>query len=172
MPYEDMVANPTIDAQWWKTAAQSVIRRYCGWHVCPPTDELLTVDSYGGRTLTLPTKHINSVDSISVDGQDILDQCDWSAAGVIRLRNGYWPDRPRAVAVQLNHGYPPEDVPEILELLRNLAKRARTQPGVASQSVNGASVSYLTAGGAPLGLQLLSIEKDMLEPYRLNWGPQ
>lgn len=44
--------------------------------------------------------------------------------------------------------------------------------GISSQSVNGASVSYLTYGGTTLGVQLLQIEKDMLEPYRLNWGPR
>ena len=31
MIYPDMVANPELDAQWWKKAAQNAVRRYCGW---------------------------------------------------------------------------------------------------------------------------------------------
>lgn len=168
----DMTDNPQIDTQWWKRAAQAAIRRECGWHVAPAIDQTLVVDSYGGRILHLPTKHINSLESITVDGQDVTGQADWSQSGVIQLRQGQWPDRPRAVTVALNHGYPAEEVPEILELMRSLAKRARTQPGLASQSVNGATATYLTYGGNTLGLQLLQVEKDMLAPYRLNWGPR
>lgn len=107
-----------------------------------------------------------------MDGRELSDQIDWSVAGTIQLRSGSWPDRPGSVTVKLNHGYPRDEVPEIAELLRTLAKRARSQPGISSQSVNGASVSYLTYGGTTLGVQLLQIEKDMLEPYRLNWGPR
>lgn len=171
MIYPDMVANPELDAQWWKKAAQNAVRRYCGWHVAPELDETLVLDSHGGRILMLPSRHVNSVTGVKVEGAELAqDAYDWSEAGLIQLRSGHWPDHPRAVEVALNHGYPPEEVPEILELIRNLAKRARTQPGVASQSVNGASVSYLTAGGAPLGLQLLQIEKEQLDPYKLTWG--
>ena len=168
MPIPDIVVdNPTVDAQWWIKAAQGSIRRYCGWHVTPEIDDTLKVDAYGGSILTLPTKHVNSITSVLVDGRELSDQIDWSVAGTIQLRSGSWPDRPGSVTVKLNHGYPRDE-----ELLRTLAKRARSQPGISSQSVNGASVSYLTYGGTTLGVQLLQIEKDMLEPYRLNWGPR
>jgi hypothetical protein len=173
MPIPDIVVdNPTVDAQWWIKAAQGSIRCYCGWHVTPEIDDTLKVDAYGGSILTLPTKHVNSITSVLVDGRELSDQIDWSVAGTIQLRSGSWPDRPGSVTVKLNHGYPRDEVPEIAELLRTLAKRARSQPGISSQSVNGASVSYLTYGGTTLGVQLLQIEKDMLEPYRLNWGPR
>ena len=173
MPIPDIVdGNPQIDTQWWMKAAQASIRRYCGWHVTPDIDETLKVDAYGGSILTLPSKHVNSITSILVDGRELVDQIDWSVAGTIQLRTGCWLDRPGSVTVTLNHGYPRDEVPESAELLRTLAKRARTQPGVASQSVNGASVSYLTYGGTTLGVQLLQIEQAMLDPYRLNWGPR
>ncbi len=173
MPIPDIVdGNPQIDTQWWMKAAQASIRRYCGWHVTPDIDETLKVDAYGGSILTLPSKHVNSITSILVDGRELVDRIDWSVAGTIQLRTGCWPDRTGSVTVTLNHGYPRDEVPEIAELLRTLAKRARTQPGVASQSVNGASVSYLTYGGTTLGVQLLQVEQSMLDPYRLNWGPR
>lgn len=173
MSAADMITVGTaLDAQWWVRAAQAAVRRYCGWHVAPSVSEVLRVDAYGGRVLTLPSKHVTAILSISVDGEDLAGAFDWSKAGTVVLRSGVWPDRPGAVQVDLTHGWPVEDVPEVAALILTVAKRARTQPGViASQSVNGASVAYQTAGGAPLSVPLLAIEKEMLAPFRLDWGP-
>ena len=172
MPANDIVsATTTLDSQWWIRAAQSAVRRYCGWHVAPSITETVRVDAYGGQVLYLPSKHVTAIASISVDGEAVAE-FDWSEAGTVVLRSGSWPDRPGAVQVDLTHGWPVDDVPEVAALILAVGKRARTQPGViASQSVNGASVSYQSAGGAPLSVPLLSIEKEMLAPYRLNWGP-
>lgn len=173
MPVSDIIqADQPLTGQWWMQAAQASIRRFCGWHVAPLVAESLRVDSYGGRVLHLPTKHVVEIKQVLVRGADWTDQIDWSEAGTLVLRSGCWPDAPGAVTVELEHGWDAEDVPEVAALIVTVAKRARTQPGIiASQSVNGASVSYQTAGGAPLSVPLLSIEKELLAPYRLNWGP-
>lgn len=172
MPASDIVSSGvTLDAQWWIRAAQSAVRRFCGWHVAPSVSEVLRVDSYGGRVLHLPSKHVTAIESVSVDGEDLAGQFDWSEAGTVVLRSGSWPDRPGAVQVSLTHGWDVDEAPEVAALILAVGKRARTQPGViASQSVNGASVAYQTAGGAPLSVPLLEIEKSMLATYRLNWG--
>lgn len=166
-----VAAGAALTPQWWIQSAQASIRRFCGWHVAPSVTEELRLDSYGGRVLHLPSKHVTAIGSITVDGVDVLDRCDWSTAGTVQLRSGCWPDRPGAVVVNLTHGWEADDVPEVAAMILAIGKRARTQTGVASQSVNGASVSYLTAGGAPLSVPLLGIEKEALAPYRLNWGP-
>ena len=49
---------------------------------------------------------------------------------------------------------------------------AATPGNVASQSVNGASVSFLAASGAPLSVPLLALEKETLAPYRVGWVPR
>ncbi|WRS30598.1 hypothetical protein U6G28_02610 [Actinomycetaceae bacterium MB13-C1-2] len=168
-------ATTPLTGQWWLKAAQAAIRRFCGWHVAPILSETLRVDAYGGRVLELPSKHVTKLESVMVGGVDWLDRLDWSEAGTLQLKRGrgHWPDAPGAVEVTLEHGWSAEDVPEVAALIVTIGKRARTQPGVvSSQSVNGASVSYQTAGGAPLSVPLLGIEKEMLEPYRVNWGPR
>lgn len=167
-------AGTPLTGQWWIQAAQESIRRFCDWHVAPSITETLRVDSYGGRILSLPSKHVTDIQEIRVRG-DVLpvDQVDWSAAGTMQLKSGAWPDAPGAVEVTLEHGWNAADVPDVAALIATIGKRARSQPGViSSQSVNGASVSYQTAGGAPLSVPLLNIEKEALAPYRLNWGPQ
>lgn len=176
MAAPDIIDGATVlDPQWWRRAAQSAIRRHCGWHVAPSHTETLRIDAYGGRTLHLPTKHVTDIETLTIDGRDVLSRCDWSQAGTMQLRNGYWPDRPGAVDVTFTHGWDIDDVPEVAALILAIGKRARDQGRrgtVARQAANGASVDYLTAGGAPLSVPLLQIEKDALEVYRVNWGPQ
>lgn len=173
MPADIIDVTTGIDSQWWVRAAQGAVRRYCGWHVAPSVAETLRLDGYGGRVLTLPSKHITAIASVIVGDEDWRDRCDWSEAGTVLLRSGCWPDAPGAIRVGLTHGWGAEDVPEVAALILTVGRRARSQTGViASQSVNGASVTYQTAGGAPLSVPLLSIEKEMLDPYRLNWGPR
>lgn len=172
MIYPDMTGNNlTLDASYWKKAAQRVIRNYCGWHVAPSTTETIKVDAYSGQTLTLPSKHVTSITSILINNEEKLQDATWSTAGTIQFSSNCLPDAPGSVQVTLTHGYEPEEVPELIELIRVIAARAaQHQSGIASQSVNGSSISYQTYGGTTLGLQLLAIEKDMLNPYKLNWS--
>lgn len=171
MAYPDMMGNPTIDASYWKKAAQRVIRAYCGWHVAPIITETLTLDAHGGKILTLPSKRVINITRLDINGDNVLDNATWSTAGTVQFDTNLLPDAPGSITVELTHGYEPDDVPEVIELTRVIARRAaQHQSGISSQSVNGSSVSYQTYGGTALGLQLLAIEKDMLAPYKLNWS--
>ena len=167
----DIVAPDTIvDSNLWLQAAQASVRAYCGWHIAPSMTQTMTLDSEGGSTLMLPSLHVTDVSSITADGEDLADKADWSVDGMIRLRSGRFPDRFRAVQVTFTHGFEINEVPDVSSIILSLARRAAAGPGViASQSANGSSVSYLTAGGAPLSTPLLQIEKDALGPYKLRW---
>lgn len=164
-------ASTQVNAQFWLNAANAAVRRECGWHVAPLITETLTMDGSGGRTLLLPSKRIKRVVTAMSDGVDVTDRVHVSQrAGMVEIE-GYWSRRLGGVSITLEHGYDIDEVPDVAALILNLAKRAGSgQSPIASQSVNGASVSYLTAGGAPLSVPLLQIEKDMLRPYVLNWG--
>lgn len=168
----DIISTDTVlDGQWWIRAAQASIRRFCGWHVAPSLTEKLRIDTYGGKTLLLPSRHVTDLKSVKIDGVEIGDRVAWSHAGTVVLRHGCWPNLPGAVEIELTHGWDVEDVPDIAALIITIGKRARSQPGIiSSQSVNGSSVSYQTAGGAPLNIPLLDIEKQALAPFCLNWG--
>lgn len=169
MVYPDMSDSVKPDTKWWRKAAQQTIRAYCGWHIAPVITETIRVDSRPGDLL-LPTQHVISIDKVACQGDDVLDDCEWSRSGILRRRHGQWPDALGSIEITLTHGYEPEEVPEVIMLMETIARRARSQPGVSSQSVNGASVSYYSAGGAPLSVPLLDIEKAMLDPYRIQWG--
>lgn len=166
----DMDDGVVTDTSWWRKAAQATIRRYCGWHVAPVVHETLRVTAFGGHTLLIPSKHIVDIHAVTCGVVDLTDDIDWDEGGILRLDTACWPDKLGGVSIDLTHGYDPLDVPDVIMLMETIARRARSQPGVASQSVNGASVSYYSAGGAPLSVPLLDIEKQMLDPYRLNWG--
>lgn len=171
MIYPNMTDNPTLNATYWKKAAQNAIRSYCGWHVAPSVEETLTLDGHGGRILLLPSKHVTNITSIIINNEEMLDHATWSKAGTIQFDTNCIPDAPGAIQVTLTHGYEAEEVPEVIELMRVLAKRASQHQSIlTSQSVNGSSVSYQTYGGTTLGLSLLNVEKELLAPYKLNWS--
>lgn len=170
MIYPDFMQDTQPTAQWWQKAAQASIRAYCGWHVLPSITETITIDSTPDTYLILPSNHVTDVSSVLVDGEEKIEHCSWSQAGLIQNNDFFFPNELGRIQVTFTHGYQPEEVPQLVMLAETIARRARSMPLVQSQSVNGASASYFTAGGAPLSIALLDIEKQMLAPYKLNWG--
>ena len=164
-------ATSRIDSESWLEAAQATVRAFCGWHVAPVITETVRVTARGGDSLVLPSLCVRELKTIRFGSQTVeATGCvAWSREGVVRLLNGMrFPDTPGGVEVELTHGFEPGEVPDVTVIIATVARRAASQPGlVASQSVNGASVSYATAGGAPLSIPLLGIEKAALETYRL-----
>lgn len=159
-----------LDAGMWLKAAQAAVRAYCGWHVCPSLTRTVTIDSHGGQTLLLPSKHVTALTSVQFDGMDHTADCTWSEAGILKLHNGFeFPDDLRAVTVSMTDGFDPDEVPELEALLLTIARRAQIQPGITSQSVNGSSVSYSTANQP--GVSLFDSEKLLLAPYRIGDRP-
>lgn len=167
----------------YEAAAQASIRAYCGWHIAPVLTETVTVTTrHISRDLRLPTLKLLEVLSVETldDWQTGRQQWrardeheyEWDTDGLLRLTTGgHWPRALQGVRVTIRHGYEPDEVPDVLALADAIEKRARMNlGGVASQSVNGASVSYQTAGGAPLSVPLLQIEKQALAAYTLGLG--
>lgn len=164
-------ADTTVDNALWLQAAAQSVRSYCGWHIAPSITQTILCDGTGTQTLFLPSRHVSNIRSVMVSDEEMVGDMDWSVDGMIRLRSNYFPDQFGSVKVSLDHGYDYEEVADVTAIVLKLAQRASTGPGIiASQQVNGSSVSYFAAGGAPLSTPLLQIEKDALEPYRLKKG--
>lgn len=152
-------------------AAWSLTRAYCGWHITPERRETVVVDAIGGRITTLPTLNLGSIHTTDIrHGDETWSPVavrDWSAGGWIV---GCWPDRPRALRVDMTHGYaePPDGIPVVV---LNLAAASLTAPvAVSSEQAGGESVSYNTAGGEVphmLSAQMLAI----LDAYRIPRRP-
>lgn len=87
-------------------SAVARVRREARWHIAPSVTETLTVDAHGGTLLLLPTMYLTAVTEVrDVSGDDPVELEDWKWS-----RNGYltrcwWPCGPRAVEVDVTHGY-------------------------------------------------------------------
>lgn len=154
-------------------AATQAIRDYCGWHVAPVVTETLTLDGTGTGTLLLPSRRVVDVTSVKVDGVELEDTAyEWSADGLLRRRRGRWPGRYRSLVVDLEHGF--NDTSVLSTVVASIVARIRMDPSgmLASQSAGTQRVAFggrQSSGGGGVGL--LGTEKELLAPYKLNWGP-
>lgn len=162
----DIIAHPehmTTDAVWALKVAQAAVRAACGWHITPDVDLTGAVNTRGGRILRLPAQHITRVDAITDrDGNDLEFELD-GATGLLELK-GTPPVGINAVKYAIHAGYP--QAPDVESVVIAVAKRAlsATNGVIASQSVNGSSVSYNTA-------RLFIEEERKLRPYKLGELP-
>lgn len=172
-----MEAELTPAAELVLAAATSMVRRYCGWHIHPVISGVdLTVDSFGGCVLALPT--LSLLDVISVDQKTWtgpngwqtvdLDYIDWSDDGYLYRTTGRWPMRPRGVRATITHGL--ENAEELQQVVLTMAARALVAPtGAVSQTVGAVSVNYGAGGegGPGGGVRLYSDQLATLDRYRI-----
>lgn len=124
-PYDDALVD----------MAAASVRAEAGWHIAPVQAETLTVDSYGGYLLILPSRRVVSVTAVRdvTTGSEVLTGWSRMSGGLYR-RTG-WPAG--VLEVDLTHGY--DTTP--LDLLPILAARTTSvmdprDMSVASYSVN------------------------------------
>lgn len=151
-------------------AAETMIRNYCGWHVAPEIQQTLTLDGNGHQTLLLPSNRVLEVQEVRVDGEPV-DGYTWSEKGSIKRLGAVWPNRDRAIEVDLKHGY--AHVEDLLQVIQGIRARARMAPtGVVTlQRAGTQTVGMASAGGTVGSFPLLDQEKRVLDGYRLVWGP-
>lgn len=127
------------------------------------TDDEVTLDGDGSRTLLLPAAPVIDVESVTVDGTAV-DGYRWSPAGVLR-RDGRWPDRP--VTVVYSHGHDP--IPdEIQEAVLSMAVYLATStPGVSMMQVGSQMVQ---TPGAMVEATVTAPWDTVVAAYRLNRG--
>lgn len=166
----DMIADPAsfdTDAGFWLHAAQAAIRRHCGWHVIPNIVLSGALNCRGGTVLRLPARHVTEVESLTDrDGRPLTYAYD-PATGLIESLNGPFPSGVAAVRFVIRAGWDADECPDVQGVLVNMAKRIMMAPTgvIASQSVNGSSVSYGETAS------LMQSEMDKLKPYRLEGLP-
>lgn len=99
-------------------AAAATVRGEAGWHIAPLVTETLTVLSWGGQFLPIPSGRIVSVSAVrDVSGPTTLT--DYMLLPGTIFRQAGWPAG--AIEVDLTHGY--EETPD--DLFPVLAARAR-----------------------------------------------
>lgn len=105
--------------------------------------ETVTLDSDGGRALTLPCLPVREVSELVIDGQQVTD-FEWSTSGAIRLDRPI-PDKWRSVQVTYRHGYDP--VPKGIQdvVLEQAAAIYQTLPGLVSYTTGAEQRTYSSA---------------------------
>ena len=135
----------------------------------PVTNDLVTVDSYGGATLLLPRNRlpvtvVTLVEQLSGDAYVTVDasEYDWSADGYLRRYWSCWTDRPQGVRVTYSHGYDvlPRDVAGVC---LSLAGRIYTNPDNSSIQSEQLGDHHVTYTGATGGLS--TEEENVMRQY-------
>lgn len=163
----DMIADPSAfedDAQFRLRAAQSAIRRECGWHVMPNAALSGVINTRGGSVIRLPAHHVTSIESLTDrDGNKLAYAYD-PETGLVESLSGGFPAGIAAIRYEIHAGY--DDAPDVQSVLISAAKRAGMSPIglVTSQSTNGSSASFDV-------VSLMQAEKDKLKPYKLGGLP-
>lgn len=147
--------------------AESAVRSYCGWHIAPSRDDVVTYVCEGSRHVILPSLYVTAVSSVTVDGL-ALDPTDYTLteSGVLTRGGPAAPIRWCAwwgtVVVSFTHGY--DTVPaEVTGVVQSLAQRAVNSPDGRSLIQVGA-VQY----GETSASRAVGSEAEILNRYRLS----
>lgn len=164
----DIIADPgafDADGRFWLRAAQTAIRRECGWHITPNIELSGVVNSRGGKVIRLPARHVTSVDELTDSAGNRLHYAYDPTTGLVECTTGAFPVGVAAIRYRIHAGYAPDEVPDVMGVLINAAKRASMAASgiVQSQSVNGSSVTY--------NVSLMADELAKLDQYRLGVLP-
>lgn len=155
-------------AAFFMRAATAAVRRWCGWHVCPSMEVSGFVSTTGGTILRLPVRNLTSVKSIVGSDGDEIGRLLFTPDGIVEL-DRFVPPSIAGISYEVTAGYDPEDCPDVVAVIMQVARRAQSAPAgvVRSQSVNGASVTYGIGDGGAASVSLLSAERDRLAPYKV-----
>jgi len=145
--------------------AETRIRTYCRWHIWPAKTETMTVNGTGADSLLLPTLRLRDVTNVTVDGTELpAGAYEWAVNGVLRRRGGRFPDRLQAVTVELAHGYDPDELDDLRDVLLGMIERVLTLPTGIKQSTTGdKSVTY----GIDSSLRPTFGDREILDELRI-----
>ena len=155
---EDSQVQAVLDA------VSAAIRDWCGWHVSPSCECVFTGNGEG-RLLVLPAMGVTDVSSLVVGGAAVTDY-EWTAAGMVRLKSGVFPDVWRSVECVYTAGF---DTAAIGQVVAQIASNALVAaPGVANERAGNVSITYnQTGAGITGGVSLLPRDYAILAPYKL-----
>lgn len=161
-----------VDASFYLRAAQAAVRRACGWHISPGIELSGSIPTTGGRIVRLPAMGVSEVIELKVFGVDALDRARWTDDGLVEFPRPL-PASIGGVEYRIVAGYDVEEIPDVVDVVRQVARRAANAPAgaVKSQSVNGASVSYGFSGDGAPSVMLLASEREALAPYMMGRLP-
>lgn len=155
----------------YAAAALAAARRYCGWAVTPPEEDVtVTVDGPGGAVLSLPSLYVTEVTAVVEDGV-ALDVADLrvSRNGQVRKRSGAcWTSAYGGVEVKMTHGYTaaPDFDAAVEQAAASLTAGAGRDGALKREKIVDVEYEWFGVGSAA---QFLNTS--LLAPYRILPGP-
>ena len=160
-------------------AAESAIRNYCGWHVCPSLGCEVNLTFYdkrvsivgGGVLIQLPATYVSAVESVTVGGMEVTGYI-LEPNGVLRLYDinlcGYL--KHTLITVRYTAGLPVDLTGGIKELIAHRVTHAlASSGGIQSETAGGVSITYnATWTNNARATALADDNKEVLAPYKLR----
>lgn len=146
--------------------AEARVRRFCRWHVWPIVDETVTVPTNGDGSVLLRSLRVHSISEVLVQGTPVgSDHIDWSTDGRLRIIGGRFPDALRGVEVTLSHGYDPDDIDDVRDVVLGMLERTLSLPvGIKASSTGDKSVEYAVESS----LRPTLGDREVLTEFRIN----
>ena len=141
----------------------AAVRDYCGWHVSP-IETCIFTGTGEGRLLVLPAMFVSAVEYVKIDNVSV--EFEWLENGLVRLKNGRFPDSWRSVECRYTAGYASDALGEVVAQIASNSLAAA--PGIAEEHAGGVGATYNKTGdGITGGVSLLARDKEILNPYKL-----
>jgi hypothetical protein len=166
----------TASVELYLGAASTVIREFCEWQVWPQlVDDVLTLDGPGAAELILPVRQVAGVSAVAELGTDLTvdgdsADFDWSTAGILTRRYGWWTARRRGIVAVVTHGWVTVPTSLVAQTCA-VAGRAFASPlGATREQAGAVSVTYSStaapgASGSG-GVALTDGDRARLAPFR------
>ena len=169
--------------------ALSDFRRYCGWHVFPNHQVTTTLETWGQKTLQLPSLNVTGVSKVELKiehqwSEVVAAAYEWNRTGKIQLYTDptnsplgarhpvRWTSRLQGARIEYESGFPMEDVAHLLISLSTAIARSCTNPSArTAYAVGGRSESYLMSAFSSLGVRPFKEELDTWNEYKLAQVP-
>lgn len=154
------VGTETVKALTLIEAASAQVDTWCNRFTFQRiVNDTVRLHGIHGDRLELPGRPIETVTSVTVDGDAVTD---WMLVGDVLWRAG-WSGTSVPVEVVYTHGYDgaPADVKAVVA--QAAARAWQSGPGIAQESVGSYSVTYARESA---GVSLLASEREQLSRYR------
>lgn len=158
------------------------IRHYCGWMPFPQREETFVLNGHGQYPLFLPAQHLESLTSVKVGNEDVIQRVEWGHNGQLNLHGredwdaepyNYcpmpWPKRLRSIEVKATVGFALTDCLNLVGTVCDLVARAATNPLAETMTKVGErqSARGVAAGGVVTATRPLGPELAIWDGYRL-----
>lgn len=164
--------------------ATAAIQNYCRQQIERVTLDVVTLDCIGGARILLPELPVDSVASVTEDGELLVVDDDYKLGrhGILYRIGATWPSGIQIIEVIYTHGYAviPDDVVSIATRAASRAYQAGLRadevegvPGVQAMSLGDYSITFTGEGanegvlGASAAPLLLKSEREQLDRYRV-----